>query len=48
MKKLYIAPETLVLAIAEDDVIRTSLTKNQSNDPSDIGPSVGYGDNGWY
>ena len=48
MKKLYIAPETLVLAIAEDDVIRTSLTKNQSNDPSDIGPQKPYNDPSWY
>ena len=46
MKKLYIAPETQIFAIAEDDVIRTSLTKNEN--PTDIGPNVGYGDNGWY
>ena len=47
MKKLYIVPETVVLAISEEDVIRTS-NGIKTADPSDIGPNIGYGDNGWY
>ena len=45
MKKLYIAPETEVFIISENDVIRTSLSIDGSNHED---PVIGYTEDLWF